>query len=121
VGNAIKYTPAGGTVTVKAAGVQVRHGRVEPQVEGEVVVRPRRLAPGSWLAIQVADTGRGIAPEDLGRVFERFYRADRARAEAAGSGLGLSIVREIVVAHGGAIAVRSAPGQGATFTILVPA
>lgn len=72
--------------------------------------------------IRVADNGIGIRPEDQERVFERFYRVDYARSRSSGgSGLGLSIVKHIVGAHRGSITLWSSPGQGSTFTILLPA
>lgn len=97
VDNAIKYTPEGGQVYV----------RLFPQ-GGEVVA-------------QVADTGIGIPPEDQPRVFDRFYRAANTAAGYEGSGLGLSIVRSIVEAHGGRIWIESSPGGGSTFTTVLPA
>lgn len=98
LGNALRHTPAGGRVELSAA----RRG---PAVE-----------------LAVSDTGEGIAPEHLGRVFERFYRADPARARASGgSGIGLAIARAIVEAHGGAIRAESAgPGRGARFVVTLP-
>ena len=88
--NALRHTPAGGRVSVGAAD------------EG----------PG-MVAFEVADTGEGIAPDDLPRVFERFYRGEKSRSRASGgAGLGLAIARGIVEAHGGSIAVASALGQG---------
>lgn len=72
--------------------------------------------------ISVADTGEGIAPEHLPRIFERFYRIDRARSRAlGGTGLGLAIVKHLARAHGGEAHVRSVPGRGSTFTIELPA
>lgn len=98
VDNAIRYTPPGGRVDV----------RLVP-VEGEVV-------------LTVADTGVGIPSRDLGRVFERFYRVDRARSrETGGTGLGLSIVRHVVENHGGSIGVTSELGRGSTFEVRLPA
>lgn len=99
LGNAIRHTPPGGTVTLRggADGISV------------------------WLA--VSDTGEGISAEDLPHVFDRFYRADRARARSTGgSGLGLAIARAIVTAHGGEISAASEgiAGQGSTFTIRLP-
>jgi heavy metal sensor kinase len=95
--NAIKYTPPGGTVAVKSG-----------QEEGDAVVTVR-------------DTGPGIPPEHLPRVFDRFYRVDRARSrEEGGTGLGLSIARSIVAAHGGRIELSSTPGQGTTCTVTLP-
>ena len=73
------------------------------------------------ILVQVADSGPGIAPEQLGLVFERFFRADRSRARATGgAGLGLAIVRQLVEAHGGHVWAESAPGQGATFLFTLP-
>lgn len=97
--NALRHTPTGGRVEVSAA----RRGK---QVE-----------------IVVADTGEGIAPEHLERVFERFFRADPARTRTAGgSGVGLAITRAIVEAHGGrAHAESEGPGRGARFVITLPA
>lgn len=96
--NAITHTPEGGRVTVS--------GRAE----------------GGWVEVAVADTGRGIAPEDLPRVFDRFYRADPSRARATGgAGLGLTIARRLVEAHGGTIEAESAAGQGSRFVLRLPA
>jgi two-component system phosphate regulon sensor histidine kinase PhoR len=94
--NAIKYTP-NGTVTIKTE-----------HLENEV-------------AIRVIDTGCGIDEEHLPRVFERFYRVDKARSrKLGGTGLGLSIVKHIVSAHKGRVEVQSTPGVGSTFTIFIP-
>jgi two-component system phosphate regulon sensor histidine kinase PhoR len=93
--NAIKFTPAGGQVVVSAVAQ-----------DGEV-------------AIAIRDTGIGISPEDRTRIFERFYKAADARGRP-GSGLGLAIVKHIVQAHGGRAMVESLPGQGSTFTVLLP-
>ena len=95
--NAIAHTPADGLLTVTA-----RAGERE-------------------VAISVRDTGAGIAPEHLPYVFERFYRADKARnRQTGGAGLGLAIARQLVVAHGGTITVDSEPGRGSTFTFTLP-
>jgi two-component system, OmpR family, sensor kinase len=93
--NACKYTPAGGRVDI---GATARETTVE---------------------IAVRDTGQGIAPEDLPHIFDRFYRADQARA-AGGAGLGLSIAGWIVGEHGGQIRVQSLPGAGSVFTVTLP-
>ena len=92
--NAVKFTPPGGRITVRLS------------------------ADG---AVEVADTGIGIAPDDQLRVFERFYKADRARASATGgSGLGLALVKRIVELHGGQVSVSSAPGAGSRFRVTLP-
>jgi two-component system sensor histidine kinase BaeS len=73
--------------------------------------------------ISVRDTGIGIAPGDVGRVFDRFWRADQARSRTGdrpGIGLGLSICKWIAEAHGGSIGVTSRPGRGSTFTVTLP-
>ena len=73
------------------------------------------------LAISVRDRGPGIAREHLPRLFERFYRVDKARSrDLGGTGLGLAIVKHIAQAHGGRVSVESAPGQGSTFRIHLP-
>jgi two-component system phosphate regulon sensor histidine kinase PhoR len=93
--NAVKFTPPGGLVRVLVRGE-----------EGGVV-------------IEVSDTGAGISAEDLPRVFERFYKADRSRA-GGGSGLGLALVRHTVEAHGGSVTAESRPGEGSLFRISLP-
>jgi heavy metal sensor kinase len=95
--NAVKYTPAGGRISL---ALTRQNGNAK------IVVR---------------DTGIGIAEADRQRVFDRFYRVDKARSRAlGGAGLGLSIVRWIVEVHGGDIHVDSAPGRGSTFTVDLP-
>src|SRR5436309_1136489 len=86
---------------------------------GEVRVSHER--EGARDRVRVADTGEGIASEHLPRIFERFYRVDRARSRAmGGTGLGLAIVKHLARAHGGEASVRSTPGQGSTFTVELP-
>jgi signal transduction histidine kinase len=100
--------------------VNLLHNAVKFTAEGgSVAVRLR--AQGGAAHVEVEDTGIGIAPEDQPRVFERFFKADRARGrEAGGSGLGLALVRRIVELHGGAAGLRSAPGVGTTFSVTLP-
>lgn len=85
---------------------------------GEVRVAVRRQGDG--IAISVADHGIGIKPADRDRIFERFYKADRARVRGGGTGLGLAIARHVVEGHGGRIAVASEEGLGSTFTVTLP-
>jgi len=95
--NAVKYTPDGGAVTV---GARMLEGRVE---------------------VFVRDTGMGIPPEDLSRLFERFYRVDKARSKAlGGTGLGLSIVKHLAQAQGGDVRVESKVDKGSTFYFTLP-
>jgi len=93
--NAIKFSPAGGTVSVECS------------VEGDLAV------------VRVRDEGPGIPPQDLPRVFERFYKGDASRA-GSGVGLGLAIVKHVVRAHDGTVEATSEPGRGATFVIRIP-
>jgi two-component system sensor histidine kinase BaeS len=97
--NALRHTPPGGSITLGAQPVQ------------------------GGIRIVVSDSGEGIPAEDLPYIFDRFWRGDRSRSHAGGvgSGLGLSIARQLVQAHGGQIGVESEPGQGTTFTIELPA
>jgi heavy metal sensor kinase len=96
VDNAIKYTSSGGRVSVS--------GRRE----------------GSAVCLEVADTGVGIASHDLPHIWDRLYRGDQSRTER-GLGLGLSVVRAIVAAHGGTVEASAEPGRGSTFTVRLPA
>ncbi len=86
--------------------------------QGEVRVQARRTPEG--VEIRVQDTGEGIAPDMLPRIFERFYRGDKARSGGENAGLGLAIALEIVRAHGGEITAESAPGHGSTFVVKLP-
>ena len=97
IDNAVKYSPEGSSVEVSAS-----------------------IGPAG-LSIKVKDAGPGIRREHLPRLFERFYRVDKARSrDMGGTGLGLSIVKHIAVAHGGGVAVESTPGIGSTFSITLP-
>ncbi|HEY2330082.1 MAG TPA: ATP-binding protein, partial [Verrucomicrobiae bacterium] len=95
----------------------IKYGRAE----GKVVVGGKKLADGK-LEMFVRDDGPGIPPESLDRVFERFYRVDKARSrDQGGTGLGLAIVKHIVQAHDGEVWAESEPGRGATFFFTLPA
>ena len=95
--NALRYTDAGGAV--------------------KVAVRPE----SGVALLEVADTGIGIAPEDVPRVFTRFWRGEKSRSrETGGAGIGLPIVRELVHAHGGEVGLESAPGEGTVFRVTLP-
>jgi len=96
VENAVNYTPAGGAINVTARATD---GRFQ---------------------LSVADTGHGIAPDDIGRVFERFYRVDKSRARPGGTGLGLSIVKHLVQVLGGEVGVENQTAGGASFTVTLP-
>jgi two-component system, OmpR family, phosphate regulon sensor histidine kinase PhoR len=102
VDNAVKYTPAGGSVTISG-----RHVATEAHSEVEIAV---------------ADTGAGISEKDLPRLTERFYRVDKARSrELGGTGLGLAIVKHIVQAHGGELKIDSVLNKGTTVSVFLPA
>jgi two-component system, OmpR family, sensor histidine kinase BaeS len=94
--NALKFTPAGGHVTI---GTSQR---------------------GADAVLQVSDTGVGITPEDLPHIFDRFWRG-RSAAQISGSGIGLAIAVQLAQAHGGALTARSEPGHGTELTLTLPA
>jgi two-component system phosphate regulon sensor histidine kinase PhoR len=97
IDNAVKYSPPASVVSVVAR------------------------SEDDCLAIEVKDQGIGIPARDLPRVFERFYRVDKARSrELGGTGLGLAIVRHVAMAHGGSVSVESWEGEGSTFRMRIP-
>lgn len=103
--NALKFTPKGGRITVS-------YGKAPP-------VEAPEDAPGAVI-ISVADTGPGIPRQELRYLFDRFYKVHHSRSRVAGSGLGLSIAKEIVELHGGRIWVESSPNKGSTFHFTIP-
>jgi len=97
IDNAIRYTPSGGSIDVTVE-----------RISGDA-------------RVTVSDTGIGIAPHDRSRIFDRFYRSDKARSRVSGgSGLGLAIAKALVVAHDGDIGIESTPGSGSTFWFAIP-
>ena len=87
----------------------------------EVGARPLRMSTADRAVLAVRDDGIGIAPEQQERIWQRFYQVDPARSGGEGTGLGLYMVRQIARLHGGTAEVDSAPGQGSTFTVRIPA
>jgi signal transduction histidine kinase len=112
VENAFKYTPPTGSVVV-TAGLE---GAGAKAAASNRSVRATRTA-----VLSVHNTGSYIPPHEAGRIFERFYQVDKARAGSGGSGLGLAIAREIIQAHGGKIDLESTPQSGTRFTVSIPA
>jgi len=97
VDNAIRYTSAGGTITISG------------------------LVEGDEIRIDVTDNGAGIPAENIPRIFERFYRVEKARTRGmGGTGLGLAIVKHIIKGHGGRVDVKSVVGKGTVFSIFLP-
>lgn len=105
VTNAVRHTPAGGSVTISVAAAEGTSDADRP----------------AFVVFEVADSGEGIAPDDMPRVFDRFYRGDRSRSQATGgAGLGLAIARGIVEAHGGRIWIESDRGRGTCVRFSIP-
>jgi two-component system sensor histidine kinase SenX3 len=94
----------------------------DPGARVVVAAHVQAMSDDDYVEITVSDNGIGIAPNELDRIFERFYRVDYARSRAnGGTGLGLAIVKHIAATHGGDVSVWSQPGAGSTFTIKIPA
>jgi two-component system phosphate regulon sensor histidine kinase PhoR len=133
--NGLKYTPAGGAITISASLLME-----VPQQEAEPHTAPAPESTRQVVVVRVTDTGIGISQEDLPRIFERFFKADKARTRiqaealpdgealsgdeqssaAAGTGLGLAIARHLVELHGGRIWAESRLGHGSTFFFTLP-
>jgi two-component system, OmpR family, phosphate regulon sensor histidine kinase PhoR len=148
--NAVKFTTAGGAITIRAFAISIgaeaqRVGYVERRLGQQALAAssnvgerrhstpplacqgrpridvPQPLAPGDWMLVTVADSGIGIPAEDLPRIFERFYKVDRARTRnASGTGLGLAIAKHLIEGHGGSIWATSLEGAGSTFFFALP-
>ena len=109
LGNAIKSTPAGGAIEIST------------HIHEENGDAPADGFSGPYLKVSIRDSGGGIAQKDLDRVFERFYRAERPLIEGLGeTGVGLSIVKSLVEAHGGRVWVDTEMGDGSVFSFLLP-
>ena len=146
--NAIKFTPSGGCITIRASVFSIapdvpKTGYIERRFDIEAqndvaserrqrptaisqpgrptIAVPQPLGPGDWMLITVADTGVGIPRAELPRIFERFYKVDRARTRnAGGTGLGLAIAKHLIEGHGGRIWAISEEGNGSTFYFALP-
>ena len=145
--NAVKFSTQGGTVSVQAWAVAVSEQRGTAYIERRLffdeehdeqaerrqrdvplaqqgrpaLALPASVAPGEWLLLTVTDTGIGIPARDLPRIFERFYKVDRARTRnAGGTGLGLAIAKHLIEGHGGRIWATSEEGMGSTFAFVLP-
>ncbi len=112
--NASKFTPEGGRVSIAAKAIVIGDGSPLPGL-------PPSHPPGQWLLLSVTDNGIGIPAADLSRIFERFYKVDRARTRnVGGTGLGLAIAKHLVEGHGGRIWATSVEGEGSTFYLTLP-
>ncbi len=118
--NAIKFTPKGGRIEVRAA---LRPAGALDTGAGRLIQASRAVpSETSWVVIDVQDSGIGIPEQDRPRVFERFYRVDKARSrELGGTGLGLAIVKHIVEGHGGQVWVEANRPTGSRFVVRFPA
>ncbi|WDT92714.1 HAMP domain-containing histidine kinase [Streptomyces sp. SCSIO-PteL053] len=122
VSNAVRHTPEGGRVTLRAyvAGRDASGPYASGQNASEEG-RGTAVAGGGTVVIEVTDTGSGIPADDLPHVFDRFWRAEKSRSRrTGGSGLGLAIVRKLVEAHGGTVEATSTEGEGSTFALRLP-
>jgi signal transduction histidine kinase len=132
--NAVKFTSKGGRVTITARLVREQLGNQAtgqsgdlPDSEGaqlpgrQVARSPEASGEAKWVEIAVRDTGVGISPEAIPKIFDRFYQVDSSTTrQHGGTGLGLAIVKHILDAHGAQVAVESLPGTGTTFSVRLP-
>ena len=119
--NAVRHTPPNGCVTVKGAVARnlprPRHLKADLVQTSAATTLSER---GDFVEVSISNTGPAIPPDDLARIFERFYQVDKSRKRGKGTGLGLAIIKEIVDAHSGSIRASSQEGIGTSFTVLLP-
>lgn len=116
--NAVKFTSQGGSMCVSTALLDLAAGTKLPEQVRRAVVEH---SGSRWMLVSVSDTGIGISPQELPRIFERFYKVDRSRTRnAGGTGLGLAIAKHLVEGHGGKLWVESVEGRGSTFSFTLP-
>jgi PAS domain S-box-containing protein len=122
VSNAIKYTPPPGHVKVYSGQVQLdNQGNIlNSTIAPEHLILPDNIGAGSWMVGVVRDTGKGMSSYDQSHIFTRFYRGEAALTSIPGTGLGLSLVKELLDDYSGHIALRSALGKGSTFAFWLP-
>ncbi|HEU5088957.1 MAG TPA: ATP-binding protein [Roseiflexaceae bacterium] len=119
--NAVKFTPEHGTITVAAALAQPAGAEGRDAPYRQPIALPPGHPAGTWLVVSVNDTGIGIPEAEVARIFERFYKVDRARTrQGSGTGLGLAIAKHLVEGHGGRIWATSDEGSGSTFAFTLP-
>ena len=120
--NAIKFSAVGRRVGIRLVTIQCQDGAITATTDIPLPTPPVGLADGQWALFTVWDEGPGIAASELPRIFERFYKGDRARLRSSetGPGLGIYNARHIILGHGGQIWAESAPGQGARFFFTLP-
>src|SRR5262249_22959343 len=126
ISNAIKYTSAPGRVKVYTSVTRIVVNANKLDVisstlpETDLIV-PEHIEAGAWIVGVVADTGKGISAHDQAHIFTRFFRGEAAWTSIPGTGLGLSLVKELLADYGGYVALRSTPGIGSTFAFWLPA
>lgn len=122
--NAIKYTPAGGQIVIRSGKLEILPSeaiRVSSSLENLDIPALKTLSPGQYIVGQVEDTGHGISPDDLPQLFTRFFRGWAGQSAIPGTGLGLSLIKEVLTLYGGDIHVISQLHHGSTFTFWLPA